>query len=373
MKNIAPYQVFFPIGIMSGLLAIGVWLTQNFEWTTTPAMIVHPKLVVGGFLWSFIVGFLMTAVPRMTGTSDANKFEYGVALLLILSLIASSWILSARPFYTASAILVLFLMTYAGRRILTAKKTPPVFFSHVGIGMLLALIGSYYHDQGHSLMGLHLYHVGTILLLVLGIGTRFFSFLSGLHNIFEKENSKWQSRLFHVMGILMALLLYLAGTGKPLAYLGLAVLSLGYIFLVWRIQRPSDRPSPLKWAARIVAVVIPLSFFLCWLFPLYLVTWLHILFIGCFGLLTFSVATRVTLAHGAYPTDIETKSPALWWMVGLLTLALIFRLIYGLMGGDFRTHFLHMAILFWILALGIWCKSYFIRIFKTGPLQKPAC
>src|SRR5690606_11580121 len=132
-------------------------------------------------------------------------------------------------------------------------------------------------------------------------------------------------------------LLYLAGRGVKLSYLGLTLLSLVYLFRIWRIQRPSARPSALKYGVRIVAAMIPLSFFLIWIQPSMYVTWFHVLFIGCFGMITFAVASRVTLAHGSYPIDLEMKSPALWCLVVFLTLGIISRTLYGFSDGLWKT------------------------------------
>lgn len=374
MKSIAPYQIFFPLGLFNALLAVGVWFVQDLGWFQTPAMLIHGKLIAGGFLWSFIVGFLMTAVPKMTGTPSANKIEYFFASGLFLLLMFFSWSIDPRPFYLCHALLVTFLLIFGVRRIIQKNKTVPVFFSHVAIAMLLALAGDYFHYQGNSFMGIHLYHVGTILLLVLGIGTRFFSFLSGLPSVFESVENKWSRIVFHLCGILMALFLYCAGTGFSGAYLALTVVSLFYLFFIWKVQRRSDRPSALKFGVRVVALMIPLSFFLSWLMPLMFVTWFHLLFIGCFGLITFSVATRVTLAHGAYPTDLEMRSKALWWVVIFLMLGLLSRIFYGFIDDIWwKKSSLHFAATFWVIAVLIWCFSFLKKIFVAGPQSKPSC
>lgn len=373
MRTIAPYQLFFPLGILNAILAVGVWFVQNLGWFESPAVLIHSKLIVGGFLWSFIVGFLMTALPRMTGTSSANILEYVLALVLLLGQTVFSWQLDARFFYANQMILILFLIIYGGRRVLKLTKPIPIFFSHVGMAMALALLGSYYHFIGNSLMGIHLYHVGTTLLLVLGIGTRFFSFLSGLPSVFENVTALWPRILFHGSGLVMGILLFLAGRGLTVAYLGLTLLSLFYLFNIWQIQRPSARPSALKYGVRIVAAMIPLSFFLSWLQPLMLITWFHLLFIGCFGLITFAVATRVTLAHGSYSIDLEMKSPALWCLLAFLVLGILCRVLYGFSEGPWKMSYLHTAATFWILAVLSWCWTFLPRIFKPGPQHKPSC
>lgn len=373
MKPLAPYQIFFPLGLLNAILAVGVWIVQDFGWFGTPALLIHSKLIVGGFLWSFIVGFLMTAVPRMTGASSANRPEYLLASTLLLALSAFSWHLDQRLFYGTQMLLIAFLMVFSLRRIRTMTKVLPVFFSHVGIAMVLALSGSYSHFIGNSFMGFHLYHVGSILLLILGIGTRFFSFLSGLPSIFENSSSAGLRLMFHGLGVLVGISLLLAGFGYTLSYLGLALLSLIYLFAIWRVQRPSDHPSILKYGVRIVAATIPLSFFCTWLHPLLYVTWFHLLFIGCFGLITLSVATRVTLAHGSYPLEYELKSAALKSFVALLVLAAVFRISYYFVDSSWKDVNLNLAVALWIAAVGCWSWEFLPKIYKPGPESKPSC
>lgn len=373
MKNIAPYQIFFPLGLLNAILAVGVWFVQNLNWFESPALLIHSKLIVGGFLWSFIVGFLMTALPRMSGTESANLPEYVFSSLLLAGQTIFSWNVNPQFFYANQIVLVCFLIFYGGRRILKMTKPIPVFFSHVGLAMVLALVGSCYHFFGNWLMGIHLYHVGTTLLLVLGIGTRFFSFLSGLPSAFESEASGWPRFIFHASGILVGLLLFLAGRGIALSYLGLAALSVVYLFGFWKVQRGSERRSALKYGVRIVAAMIPLSFLGAWLQPAMLVTFLHLLFIGCFGLITLAVAVRVTLAHGSYSIDLETKSPALWWLVGFMVSGLVCRILYGYSAGLWKTSYLHLAATFWVLAIASWAWTFLPKIFKPGPQAAPSC
>lgn len=374
MKRLVPYQIFFPLGLLNAFLAVGVWFVRDLGWLPAPSLLIHSKLIMGGFLWSFIVGFLMTAVPRMTGTDGASRLEVGGSVLLMAALMILSWGIDPRPFYAVHVALVVFLLIYAGRRLLTAKKPVPVFFSHVGLAMVLALAGAVAHFRGNSFLGIHLYHVGAVLLLVLGLGTRFFSFLSGLASAFEGVTETWKILLFHVCGLLTAASLFLAGEGFASAYLALSVLGLIYLFAIWRVQRPSARPSALKHGVRIVAAMIPLSFFLTWLKPYLFVTWFHFLFIGCFGLITFSVATRVTLAHGAYPIDLEMKSKSLRWTIGLLVAGLATRALYGFAGDVWwGKSWLHLAATFWILGVGVWCFAFLMKIFRPGPQAAPSC
>lgn len=369
----SPLPDFFPLGVLCALFGAGIWLFQDILFSA-PILSIHSRTMAGGFLWSFIVGFLMTAVPRMSGTESASWWEIFFSLGLILIQIFQAWLIDQKFFFVTGALLVLFLAFYGGRRLSKSKVKLPIFFSHIGLAFLMALLGCYAYASGESSLGMVCYFVGPILLLIMGIGTRFFSFLSGLPSEFENSKNRFKIPLFHLSGIVMVLFLVLAGLGFEWAYLGLFFLSLFYLVFIWRIFRRSDRPSPPNYGARIVATSIPLSFFLCWLVPDMQITWFHLLFVGCFSLLNFSVATRVTLAHGAYPIDLELKTPVLWGLIVLTLLSLGFRVSLDLFGrGGVGIHLLHLAVLFWIGAILSWCYSFFLRIFKPGSLDRPSC
>lgn len=373
MRNIAPYRLFFPLGVLNALLAVGVWLVDGLGWLPAPAFVIHSKLVVGGFLWCFITGFLMTAVPKMTGTPGASPTELLVAGAFLAGQTGFSWLIDGRFFYSNQILLILFLAFFGGRRLFRARKSVPIFFSHIIVALALALWGAYAHASGSHLLGLHLYHIGSVLVLILGIGTRFYSFLSGLPSAFEQGASPLQRLLFHASSLTVGALLVMAGLSLPGAYLGLGIVTLGHLCLFWRVFRPSARPSALRYSVRIVALAIPASFILSWLMPSLYVAWLHILFIACFGLITLAVATRVALAHGSYPLELETKSPSLWLMVGFLLAGLVARLIYGVSSGPERMTYLHVAAVLWVLALLAWGWTYLPKVVKDGPMEKPSC
>ena len=164
----APHQLFFPLGVLSSLIAVLVWILTPLRLFEAPALFIHSKLIFGGFLWSFITGFLMTAVPKMTGTRAASPLEVGISLVLVLLLIVQSLSLQSSPFYFTHAALMVWLSAFAARRFFARVKPVPVFFSHVGLAFLSGLLGCYYMIKGPYLVGVHLYHVGALLLLVLG-------------------------------------------------------------------------------------------------------------------------------------------------------------------------------------------------------------
>src|SRR5690606_35748292 len=99
----------------------------------------------------------------------------------------------------------------------------------------------------------------------------------------------------------------------------------------------------------------------------------HLLFIGCFSVLTYAVATRVTLAHGSYSLELETQSKALWVLIAALVLSVIVRLSYGVTSSELKMNALYLASVLWLTAIIAWSYSFLIRIWKKGSLEKAAC
>jgi uncharacterized protein involved in response to NO len=372
--TVDPYRLFFPLGWLCALLGVGVWFVDGLHLSSEPTLFIHLRLITGGFLWSFITGFLMTAIPRMTGTFRATKMEIGLGIILILMQIMTAWrMVDQRLFYQSHAVLVVFLLVFGGGRIFKATRKIPVFFSHVGFAMILALLGDYYHLRGDVTLGIHLGQMGALLLLVLGIGARFFSFLSGLPSEIEEQKSlqdRIATKALPFMGLLLCVGLFFAGRGEKNAYLGLAFLTLCYLVFIWKVFRRAERPSPLKFAVRIAGGMIPLCFFLCWYDPMRFITWFHFIFIGCFSLLVFSVSTRVILAHGGGSMDLEMRNLPLGVFVVLLVLSMIFRVAYGMSAGLLAKSFLHLALSFWIAGLLVWSVAF---LFKMTAKGKSSC
>ena len=101
MRQLAPYQIFFPIGIFGAVVAVTAWLFRDAGWFAAPVLLIHSRLIFGGFLWSFITGFLLTSAPRITGREPASRGEVGIALALIATLFGGAWTNGDRAFYGA--------------------------------------------------------------------------------------------------------------------------------------------------------------------------------------------------------------------------------------------------------------------------------
>jgi len=65
-KPADPYRIFFPLGIVLGAMGVSIWPLYYFGITEGYSGRAHAFVQTDGFLYSFIAGFLLTAVPRFT-------------------------------------------------------------------------------------------------------------------------------------------------------------------------------------------------------------------------------------------------------------------------------------------------------------------
>ena len=79
-----PYRVFFPLGILFGLSGVSLWPLYFSGLHKFYPGIMHARLMIEGFLGAFIVGFLGTAGPRLTGTAPLSRAELGWLLALLV-------------------------------------------------------------------------------------------------------------------------------------------------------------------------------------------------------------------------------------------------------------------------------------------------
>src|SRR5215510_14711024 len=81
-----PYRLFFPLGIILGLLGVSIWPLYYYGVTPGYSGRAHAFVQTDGFLYAFIIGFLLTAIPRFTGTEPpALRVQCTLAALVAAS------------------------------------------------------------------------------------------------------------------------------------------------------------------------------------------------------------------------------------------------------------------------------------------------
>ena len=128
-ERIEPYILLFPTGCLLGFLGLVFWIFFQLGWIQFYPRALHGNLMFFGFLWSFVAGFLMTAVPKMTSTSAAHIGEISFAVALVFI----QMVLNVRNLTDISVFVFLmqnaFLLFFVVRRFLVNRKVP--FFGFI--------------------------------------------------------------------------------------------------------------------------------------------------------------------------------------------------------------------------------------------------
>jgi NnrS protein len=122
--------------------AVSLWLFFYLGAGIPYPNIAHARLMIEGFMASFIFGFLGTAGPRITSTPHFSLFE--VAMIFTLDLLAAgAHTGGAHRFGDICFLLCLVLFARAmAKRFRQRKDSPPPNFVLVALGLLSGIAGA---------------------------------------------------------------------------------------------------------------------------------------------------------------------------------------------------------------------------------------
>src|SRR3954447_22338642 len=84
-----PYRIFFPLGIILGAIGVSIWPLYYYGVSEGYSGRAHAFVQTDGFLYAFIVGFLLTAIPRFTGTQPpSRRVQYVLAAMIAVCALA---------------------------------------------------------------------------------------------------------------------------------------------------------------------------------------------------------------------------------------------------------------------------------------------
>jgi uncharacterized protein involved in response to NO len=360
-----PYQIFFPVGILYAIYGALLWLFFQLGWISYPGQL-HAHMMVSGFLFSFALGFLMTAVPRFTGASPAKKWEVHVALLLAVSSFFGQYL------DAISLLVLLFIAVFFFLRIREKTHTPPPHFILIPIGLGFGILGSVLSLFDSPVGRVFLYQ-GTMLCFVLGVGGKLVRALLGWSDSPLVQISRFSSKKKQVAipsSIILTSILIVVGFMLELTSWAIfgrilrAVAASAVALVSWKIYRkPKLRGRLTNWLW-ISCMGLIFGLWLYALVPSLGVHALHLMFIGGFGLMTLVIASRVTLAHGGYDLEIELSSGGIRWAGAFVLLASLTRVSAPLTPS--YIHHLGYAASAWVVAILIWSSAFVPRILKSA-------
>lgn len=364
-----PYRIFFPLGIAAGLLGVGHWALWTIGIPVDDIKLLHLTLQSQGFLAFFVIGFLMTAFPRFSGTDSATLAEIIISMLggvvFLFAEIKRDWALSQIGFLVMLAVIPVF----AGRRIAQKTKDLPPSFLLLGFGLLHAFLGSLFSlvsDMGDThlylfIVGRQMVQVGFLLCMVLGITAKLAPFLTGYTADPGCEDGpgrfclpRSKEIMFH--GLVGAALMasFFMEPNFPRSAMGLRAV-LVTIHLLWfaKIGRPLRKRTATILFFWLSCWMIPVGFWLAFFLPKYRVAALHVIFIGGYSLMIFSFGMLVVLSHSGKAVLLNGKLWMLKTIGGLAFLALGFRFVADFIPNQYMA-LLHSASGFWVTAATLW-------------------
>jgi uncharacterized protein involved in response to NO len=380
-KTSDPYRIFFPLGIVLGAMGVAIWPLYYYGATATYSGRAHAFVQTDGFLYAFIVGFLLTAVPRFTGTEAPSRpVQFTLAAIIAFTALAFEfqYFVAAQTAFLAAHCM---LLTLVIRRFRRRQQSPPETFPLVGLGLLCGLIAALINAGiAWNVVGpfwdpfaKRMLTEGMVLLLVLGIGGFLGPRLLGFAQMprfpeIPKDANRPPARilLYMVAGLVIVLSL-LAEYGFGLSAMAF-VRALAATLVVLSTLQPWRRPAvrtTLAWCVWFANWFVILAVWAVAIVPRYRVDLLHILFIGGFTLLILAVGTRVTLSHGGHPLAKERRSWPLRIAITAGMIALLARI-----GAPFSglTYFAHLAWagILWISGVVLW-GVYLLRLLRSRP------
>lgn len=376
-----PYRILFPLGALAAILGSVFWIRFGFGVAGAYPGGYHPDLMIGGFIFAFAAGFLMTAVPQFTGGRHASGREFAVMTTLVLACLILGLLPARLPFHITSALALANLTGFCGRRFLARTYDPPRFFVFVGLGLatgilgaiLLAAADSGVVEGGWASLGKLLYTQGMALSLIVGVGTNLLPAIFGWSDLpiqLTRLDAPTRHALLTVgpVAILAAALVASfaidatghAGIGRAIRAIIVSCLALTR----WKLLRWPRARGKLAFWLWVSAWLLTVGLWLPVLFPPLWIHGIHVAFIGGFGLMTFMIASRVALAHGGHGVRLELRSLALTASALLIILAAVLRFAAGFSPGAYA-HGLGFAAIAWCLAVLLWAAVFLPRIIRV--------
>ena len=367
-----PFRVFFPAGLAIGMVGVSLWPAYYAGLLSFYPGVAHARLMIQGFMASFIVGFLGTAGPRITSTRPFSRVE--VLTLLTLDLFAVGLHCGGAN-RAGDFVFLFFLLAFAGvlgTRFARRQDWPPPNFALVVLGLLNGLVGAgllaLNENAAYSLayrIGAALLEQGFVLLPILGVGP---FLLPRLLDIPRNDNLPegralprgWVPRALFAAAIGLAIdgTLILETFGLTIS--GAALRALAVVaYLV--LSLPRRGRSFLGDSLRMGIAAIPLGFVVEALWPEMRIGALHIVFISGFSFIVLTVATRVVFGHSGNSQLFARRLPFHIAVAVLIWLATFSRYTADL-APRVRTIHLVVAAILWLLAAALWAARVLPKV-----------
>lgn len=389
-----PYRLFFPLGVFAALWGVGLWLFYALGWIPTVTGFAHSLLQVVIYMNCFIIGFLLTALPRFTATAHARPWELGTFFMLMTAMAGAiswgQWILAEGSYLLWLIFLVRFIVVRVRHRRRDASAQPPVEMIWLPIGVVSGMVGTMLMMAGQlkwlpvwSLtIGKPMMLQGFLCCTVMGVASFLIPRLKGTHQRSTADeppactqsacgqgcSSSALSRKVRqslVAGGIFLFSFVLEGLKWEAAGYGLRAAVMTIVFIQTKtllyVPRRKDFYILLAWGAVWLVVI---GYWLAAFLPAYQTAMLHLAFIGGFSLMTFSIGTMVIYSHAGEARRLQQFGWGLRIVMTALVLAVVKRML-SVLFPDQYFQFLGIASFFWCTAAVAWLVDVAPFLFKV--------
>ena len=372
-----PYRLLFPIGLTWGVIGAGLWPLHALGALPWPA-VAHRSLMIQGFEHSFVLGFLLTAIPGFTKGERCRPAELVIAVLSALAFGVAALAGQALVAQGAFVLSVAMLLVAVARRLRRPKVAPPLELMFVGFGLLLGFAGGLVQladAAGTPLtaprFGERLVSLGMVLSLVLGVGGLLVPTFTGMRDplvipgVAGAHERRGRLALYATLIAAFALAFVIERAGHARAGTLLraaAATTIGLmVWKLWRLPGRRDTPAFVLWGSGWLMMA---GLWVVALVPAFTLGGLHLVFIGGFGLLTLGIGTRVVVAHGRHPIADERRvlTPLVVTLVGVTLIARLAAEWWPAMA----VHLLATSGTAWTLGWMLWAARALPRIGRTA-------
>jgi uncharacterized protein involved in response to NO len=324
----------------------------------------HEMIFAYGML--VIAGFLLTAIKNWTGVQTAQGSR--------LQLLVFTWLIARLLFFIPgipSLVLILFDLIFcvlltlfvAQPLVMVGNKRNYMMIAFVG---LLGILNAGFHyavsqNQGLWASRFLLMALVLILLLISVMAGRVFPMFSQ-----NGVAQRYQAKVFPVVEksipaamMLLAVIWVFFPQQKWLLFVLAAVNTLIHGIRLWGWYNSQIWQKPLVWVLHVGYTFMVLGFafvavtaFFPWLHFIAL----HVLTVGCFGLITIGMMARVSYGHTG--RNLHQPPKVLGYVFGLLVMSTLVRVLLPLMDLISYQQVILLSGLFWISAFTLFVTRY---------------
>lgn len=383
-----PYRLLFPLGVLFGFLGVGHWMGYAMGGTASNAF--HARVQLGAYLYSFVAGFLMTAMPRFSSSRPATS---GEVLTVLGLLVAQALSLSLRWWGMASACwigLLASLLVFAARRFVSRRlaAAPPTEFLWVPLGATFGILGALLTMWGQAptwiiAMARSLTHQGFLLAVVVGIAGFMAPRLLGREVLLVAPQGVTAEQARRIRRRRIGV--HLLGAGAFLLSFvleGLGWIQPAYLVRAAVVTAMWEWSVSLRQPPRVTALYARLLWISLWfvvaglwgagLWPRYRMAMLHLTFVGGFSLMAFAVGTMVALSHAGEAQRLQRPVWALQVAAVALGVAMAARVLADFMPSHFFP-LLAVASIAWMVGGTSWLifiAPYVVRPVPEGTFER---